>query len=183
MHAFGKKQIILATLILALGITVYLNWQFAQNDGSLIVTDTVEDQNYGDAQLVNNNADGASQANTTSEADAYFTQAKLDREKSRDAAKEQLEETLADANTDSESKKVITEQITAMATAVEKEAAIENQLKAKNFTECMAYIEGDKVTVSVKTEGLVSNEVSQIKDVIIKETGVPVQNINIVEVK
>ncbi|WP_040196968.1 SpoIIIAH-like family protein [Candidatus Soleaferrea massiliensis] len=182
MHAlFGKKQIILATLILALGITVYLNWQFAQSGGDLAVTETVEGQKYGDAQLVNKNSSGSASAANQSP-DAYFTQAKLDREKSRGASKEALEKTLADENTDSASKKEITEQIAAMAKAVEKEAAIENQVKAKNFSECMAYIEGDKVTVSVKTAGLVSSEVSQIKDIILKETGVAVQNINIVEV-
>ena len=29
MKKFGKKQIVLASLVLALGAAVYLNWQFA----------------------------------------------------------------------------------------------------------------------------------------------------------
>lgn len=29
----GKKQIVLAALVVILGVAVYLNWEFAKNDG------------------------------------------------------------------------------------------------------------------------------------------------------
>ncbi len=37
----GKKQIILASLVLILGAAVYLNWQFADKSGDLDITDQV----------------------------------------------------------------------------------------------------------------------------------------------
>lgn len=37
----GKKQIILASLVLILGAAVYLNWQFADKSGDLALTDKV----------------------------------------------------------------------------------------------------------------------------------------------
>lgn len=37
----GKKQIILASLVLILGAAVYLNWQFAQSEGGLDIADQV----------------------------------------------------------------------------------------------------------------------------------------------
>ena len=52
----GKKQIILASLVVGLGLAVYINYQFAQSDGALTATSAIEsDKNYGDAQLVDAN--------------------------------------------------------------------------------------------------------------------------------
>lgn len=57
----GKKQIVLASLVVALGVAVYLNYQFAGEDLDLVTANTtaeeisVEDEkqeNYGDAQFV-----------------------------------------------------------------------------------------------------------------------------------
>nr|WP_303841587.1 hypothetical protein [Anaerotruncus colihominis] len=45
----GKKQIILASLVVGLGLAVYINYQFAQSDGSLTATSAIEsDKNYGE---------------------------------------------------------------------------------------------------------------------------------------
>ena len=69
----GKKQIVLAALVVILGVAVYLNWEFAKNDGQFDITaGTTSDKNYGDAALVN-------------QTDDYFTQAHLDKQKTRDA--------------------------------------------------------------------------------------------------
>ena len=79
----GKKQIILASLVLALGIAVYLNYQFAQTDGDFIASSAImeedEEENYGDAKFVDKK--GADTAVATGE---YFSEAKLTRNKTRD---------------------------------------------------------------------------------------------------
>ena len=76
---FGKKQIILASLVLILGIAVYLNWQFAKTGEDFAVTGKVDTaKNYGDAQLVDN------QSGATASGDDYFTKTRLERTKSRD---------------------------------------------------------------------------------------------------
>ena len=69
-----------------------------------------------------------------------------------------------------------------MAQAIEKEGKIENMIKAKGFTECMVYYDTERVDVIVKTNGLLTNEVAQMKDIIIKEVTVPDENIAIIEV-
>ena len=38
--AFGKRQLVLAALVVALGAAVYLNWQFSDNR-DLLATNTV----------------------------------------------------------------------------------------------------------------------------------------------
>ena len=104
--AKSKRQFTLLTLVVALGVAVYLNWEYAKTDApfalqdpgavsanaavetvtdgttsgvldALPVQEALPDKNYGDAQLVS--------ANETSN-DKYFEQARLTRSKTRDEA-------------------------------------------------------------------------------------------------
>lgn len=49
-----KRHIVLAALVLALGVAVYLNWAFsdAAKDFAVSGTGGTDGKNYGDAQLV-----------------------------------------------------------------------------------------------------------------------------------
>ena len=51
---FGKKQLVLASLVLALGAAVYLNWQFAGTNRLPVEGEDSETSQLGAAQLVNN---------------------------------------------------------------------------------------------------------------------------------
>ena len=57
----GKKQIVLAALVLCLSLAVYLNWVYSGSDIGLPVTSALEDKgetkNYGDSQYVDLNTD------------------------------------------------------------------------------------------------------------------------------
>ena len=55
-------------------------------------------------------------------------------------------------------------------------------IKAKGFEDCIVYISGGYADVMVQTEGLLPTEAAVIKEAIIQETSVPVENISIVEV-
>jgi stage III sporulation protein AH len=171
----GKRQIILAALILGLSIAVYLNWQYADL-GGLELTGTVEGgKNYGDAQYV----DGT----VSSETDAFFAEAKLSRTRSRDEATEALNTLLQDQTLSTEQRATFAMKVSAIADAVQAESKIENLIKSKGFNECIVYFDAENVDVIVRTEGLLANEVAQMKDIILQEVSVPVENISIVEIK
>ncbi len=57
---FGKRQLLLASLILVLGAAVYLNWQFSGVKNDLAATEVVNDsqtnKQLGQAQFVNQNS-------------------------------------------------------------------------------------------------------------------------------
>ena len=97
---FGKKQLVLASLVLALGAAVYLNWQFA-GTGRLPVGDSSsETSQLGAAQLVNNTYvetvnDGAESGEASGDA---LAQARIDRQNSRDQALELLDGVLEDGS-------------------------------------------------------------------------------------
>ena len=85
MKKLGRKQLVLASLVLALGAAVYLNWQFAGTN-KLPVGDGAGDTSsqLGAAQLVNNayvetvsdDLLGSEQANASADS---FAEARMNR--------------------------------------------------------------------------------------------------------
>ncbi|MEM1483833.1 SpoIIIAH-like family protein [Oscillospiraceae bacterium PP1C4] len=172
----GKKQIILASLVVGLGLAVYINYQFANADGALTATSALgHDKNYGDAQLVDAN-------DPSVDGEAYFAAAKVTRQRTRDESVETLKNMMADADVDANIKAEMALKATEIAKSIETEGKIENLIKAKGFTDCMVYYDMEGVDVVVKTTGLEADQVAQMKDIILKETSVPVENISIVEI-
>lgn len=166
-----KKQIILASLVMILGIAIYLNWQFSDSGNMLSVSNQLKAaKNYGEAQLVNNLSD-------------YFAQAAINRKKAHDEAAEKIKALLSDNTLNQKEKSEITTKALSLAKIVDTEGKIENLIKAKGFSECLVYFDDQKANVIVKTEGLVPSQVAQIKDIIVSQGNIKPENISIVEVK
>ena len=89
-----KRHIVLAALVLALGVAVYLNWAFSDAAKDFAVSGAGGDaggKKYGDAQLVNGDGeDGAA------DADGYFSEARISRQKARDEAVATIQKVFAD---------------------------------------------------------------------------------------
>ena len=193
-----NQKMTLLTLVVALGVAVYLNWEYAKStDLALdaaeanapvtttgVVTDALAvdgdvetgDKNYGEAQLV-------SVGEPTGE--EFFEQARLSRTKSRDEALDTLQKSLKSAKLSDEEKDKLTAELTATIDHITAESDIENLVKAKGFVDCVAFIDGDAVDVTVMTtsDGLTKEEVAQIRDIVLSKCKVTAQNITIVEVK
>lgn len=181
----GKRQIIVASLVLVLGVAIYLNWQFAGSEEALTVADvlgsgssssqtTESSSTYGEAELVS--------GSNVSE-DDYFTQARLDKKRAEDEAADALSTALNSGTLSDEEKANATEQSMQLAQMASYETDIENQVKAKGFEDCVAYVEADRVNVTVKAEDLDASQAAQIKDIIISTTGVDASCIVVTPVK
>lgn len=148
---FGKKQAVLAVLVAALGVAVYLNYYFSvqQPDvleaGADTTTTTASEaddgKNLGDAQYVNNPSTTPSETEATEPAgDDYFAQARQSREEAREEALDIVKDAMNDVKGDEASRQAALEKAAAIASAVEKENAIESLVKAKGFDDCVAYL-------------------------------------------
>lgn len=173
----GKKQIVLASLVLILGIAIYLNWQFANSDQSLTVTDvlngdTSSQTNYGEAELVDSTTDSD-----------YFEKARLEKQKTRDEATETISQLLEKTDLSSEERTTATNEVMSIAKLMESETAIENKVKAKGFEDCIAYLDNEKADVVVKVTDMTAAQAAQIKDIIMGETTVDPSNITITPVQ
>lgn len=181
---FGKKQLVLGTLIVALGVAVYLNYYLAQGTsllpdaGSSQTQNTAPDKELGDALNVN-----ASTGKTETGTSVYFDEARRNRETSRQEAAELVREILNDVKATDEQKQTVAVQVAAMAKAIEQESKIEELVKAKGFSDCVAYIEGEKCSIVIKSDGLTIQDTAKISQIVTTQSHIDPQNINIVTVK
>lgn len=169
-----KKHIAVASMLLMLTGAVYVNYLYASGNYEGIIG---TGKNYGDSILVEGNAD-----EEITSAASYFSEARVSRQKSRDEAVATIENLYVSAEGDSEEVSVLAEKAGEIAANMELENKIETMIKAKGFEECIVYISGGYADVMVQTEGLLPTEAAVIKEAIIQETSVPVENISIVEV-
>ncbi|MBR2638995.1 MAG: SpoIIIAH-like family protein [Oscillospiraceae bacterium] len=169
-----KKHIAVASMVLMLSAAVYVNYLYAAGD---IENFMQTGKNYGDSILV----EGSASENIT-DSETYFSEARVSRQKSRDEAVATIENLYGVATEDSEEISVLAEKAGEIASNMELENKIESMIKAKGFEDCIVYISGEYADVMVQTEGLLPTEAAVIKEAIIKETSVPVENISIVEV-
>lgn len=169
-----KKHIAVASMVLMLSGAVYINYLYASGGMEGFVE---AGKNYGDSILVKGTAD----EEITSTA-AYFSEARVSRQKSRDEAVATLENLYGVSAEDSGDVSVLAEKAGEIADNMELENKIESIIKAKGFRDCIVYISGDYADVMVETDGLLPTEAAVIKEAIIQETSVPVENISIVEV-
>ena len=172
--AIRKKHIAVASMVLMLSAAVYVNYLYAAGD---IEDFVAADKNYGDSILVEGSADEA-----ITDSSAYFSEARVSRQQSRDEAVATIENLYGIAEDDAEQVAALAEKAGEITANMELETKIESMIKAKGFEECIVYISGEYADVMVQTEGLMPTEAAVIKEAIIQETSVPVENISIVEV-
>ena len=179
---FGKRNMMLGVLVLALGAAVYLNYSFAAPAASSISAGakagtTAKGDHLGDAQYVRN----TTVANAQSA--AYFKQARQNRETARSEALEMVQDLMNNAKISGNVQAEVVQKVKDMADAVDQESKIENLIKAKGFADCVVYIEGEKCNVVVPGETLTSQQTAQITEIVLAQSKVKSQNITIVPVK
>lgn len=150
------------------------------SDGLMTEQEELEaaNKNYGEAQLVSVSKDSGS---------AFFEQARLDRSKTRDAAVDQIEQSLKKSSLSDAEKKTLADQLTACLEDITAENEIETLVKAKGFADCLCFLKDNKADITVMTasgDGLNASQVAQIRDIVLgKCSDLSAQDITVVEVK
>lgn len=176
----SRKHIILAALVLALGTAIFLNWKFSSANGGFNVASVFNtSSSLGDTAYVSSNKVNPS-------ADSYFAQARLSRQQTVDKAEEQIKTALASSTLSTTDKQQIQASVTDLANTLKTEMVIENLIKAKGFTDCVAFINNGSVDIVIKPKtgsDLTSAEAAQVKDIVIQQTKVAAGNLKIIPSK
>lgn len=167
-----KRQIILAGLVVILGVAVYLNWEFSKGDINSAITD---DKIYGETQ--------ETLVDVTETTDAYFAEARLNRQKTRDEAMESVQAMLKSDSLTETQRSEISAKAAQITELTSQENAIEELVKAKGFRECIAFIDGESASVIVSSDELTEAQAAQIFEIVVKKSKINSENINIVEAK
>ena len=184
MSARWKRNTVVATMVLLVCAAVALNWKYTGQQAAEGVEETGT-KILGEATLVNGQeADGA-QAAADEEAvytgDDYFASARLTRQQARDNAISLLQEAADQPGADAAVANEASEGIQVLAGYTMKEAQIENLVTAKGYTDCVAFMGEDSISVVVDTGtgDLTAEDVAKITDIAMTETGYPASGIKI----
>ncbi len=179
-----KRNIVVIAVLVFVGAAVYLNWSYNSRWGTADpAMVAAEDQAMAQAQEEYQAASAAADTGAVA-VNAYFDEARLTRQSSRDEALKLLEQA---CSAEDSSQEVIDEsmrQINTMATWNLQESLLENELMAKNFTDCVVLASDQGVTVAVPApvEGLTATQVAQITEAVVSNTDYTAQTLNIIEV-
>ncbi len=114
----------------------------------------------------------------------YFATARLSRQQARDSALSLLERAGESEELDEQTAGEVAQSIEALASFTLKESQIENMVTAKGYDDCVVFLSDESVSVVVssRNDGLQTEDVAKITDVVKQETGFPVSAIKILEV-
>ncbi len=183
-----RRQLVMATLVVALGAAVFVNWYFTNSSGNVAGENESTNeyvQNLGEAKYVNSdNANTTETDNATATASKntdYFATVKLKRTKAHDGALESMKALLNEAPESSESAEEISKSIDALSKTIKLEADIEALISAKLKCECVVMLNNDNAEVVVTKGNLNDASILQIMDAILNNTSIKAENIKISE--
>lgn len=191
----GKKHLVAAGLALVLAVGLYANFAI----GSNVSSKSTSGDNYGDTRLVSNENDNTGKvsdkkdsdivsdsANTEKVADSseeYFAKARIDKQASREEAKETLKSIYGGGDMTKDELAVVAQDAQQLTDLMEAENKIETTLKAQGFEDVLCYLSDNSANIIVKSQGLDTAQAAQIKSALLSEVEVAGENITIVEVQ
>lgn len=208
-----KRNLIAAAIVLFVCGAVYLNWSYSQdtaagkNLGQAALVGGREDplleqpdpaaadgktqegktqdgktdgkQTAGEAQ----DGTDAQDQTGTAESGSYFSTARLNRQQARDNALSLLQEAAQDEKADKSAVDQANASIQTMANATVTEAQIENLITAKGYTDCVAFLGEDSISVVVSAldNGMTDADAARIGEIVMEQTGLKADQIKIIE--
>lgn len=180
-----KKNMAAAAILVTVCAGIYVNWLYTEDAATSDLTDTLDTEKVmSDETLVLSDDMAALAAGESVETTAsdYFAAVRLSRQQARDNALNMLEEAMAYADGTKASES--SAQLEDIVQTALSEAQIESLIIAKGYTDCVAYMtnEGISVAVSAPEGGLQEADVAVIADIVMSQSDYLLTDIRIVEV-
>lgn len=207
-----KRHVLMASLVLALGAAVYLNWQFTGNSDMLSVDAS---KKLGEAQYVNGDITDETQeagifdsifggdddkstdsteettegenttavkAELTEEQISYFSTVRTDREQTQSKVLEDAKEVLSLSENSEEAKEEAAESVSQLEKLILAQSNIENLLKAKGFTDVVCFISDEGCNVVVASQNMDDNGSLLVKDAVMSQLDMGSEQIKIIQI-
>ena len=201
-----KRNVVTVTVLLFVCAAVYLNWSYEQQQaetGKTLGESTMVDGKTGDPLLGDNKTQTGTQTGSPDQSGAqtqdgqdsnkpasaavssYFATARLNRQQARDSALSLLQDAASGEEADQTMRDQANESIQTMADYTVTEAQIENLVVAKGYTDCVAFIGEDALSLAVAAPegGLTDVDTARIIDVVGQVSEFTASQIKIIEVE
>lgn len=197
-----KRNAVVAAIALFVCAAVYLNWNYEQEaeagktlgQSTMVGSETEDplvsgtgteqdvDAQTGDVETGDVGTDGQSAAATSGD---YFATARLNRQQARDSALSLLQDAATREDADETVKEQVNDTIQTMADYTVTEAQIENLVVAKGYTDCVAFIGENALSLAVAAPegGLTEADTAKIVDVVNQSAGFTADQIKIIPVE
>ena len=161
MKQLWKRNAVVGTILVFVCAAIFLNGKYAEKVDKPTKV-------LGQSELVSTDGDAA-EVSANAEGKDYFASARLTRQQARDSALSLLKEASENET---------------LASYTLSEAQIENMVTAKGYEDCVVFMSEDGVSVVVSTgeEGLQTEDIARITDIVKQETGLSAESIKIMEV-
>lgn len=180
-----KKNMVAAAVLLVVCAGIYINWLYTEDASSADLTDTLDTQKVMSDELLILTDDTAALAageDLDTTGTDYFAAVRLSRQQARDSALNTLQEVMAysDETKAAES----SAQLEDIVQTALSEAQIESLIIAKGYTDCVAYMTNQGISVAVASPegGLQESDVAVIADIVMSQSDYKLDDIRVVEV-
>ena len=184
-----KKNLVAAAVLVTVCSGIYVNWLYTEEQAAASLSETLDAEKVMSDETMILSEDMAAiaageEVDTT--ATDYFAAVRLSRQQARDSAVNLLQDAMAYTTSAEGSKDVESamelEEIVQTALS---EAQIESLIIAKGYTDCVAYMspEGISVAVSAPEGGLQQTDVAVIADIVMTQSAYSLDDIRVVEVQ
>ena len=201
-----KRNAVVAVIALFVCAAVYLNWNYSKEadagktlgQSAMVGNQAKDPLVKGDGSTQTGTSAGDNTGDTSTAGDAqpgetagdagsspYFATARLNRQQARDSALSLLQDAAAREDADEAVKNQLNDNIQTMADYTVTEAQIENLVVAKGYTDCVAFIGEDALSLAVSAPagGLTEADTAKILDVVKQTAGYTAGQVTIIEVE
>ena len=186
-----KRNAVVVVVLLFVCVAGYLNWSYntkwGKPDSDMVLAEdaAMNEANQDYENVLSIGAEDGAKAASNEFVSEYFAAARLTRQQARDEALSLLQTAASTDNVSQETIDSAMNEISAMATLSMREAQMENLLIAKDFADCVVFMNDNEVTVALPApaEGLSEAAVARVTDIITTEAGIPAANIRLIEIR
>jgi len=179
-----KKNVVAAAVLVTVCAGIYVNWLYTEDQTTANLMDTLDENKLlsSDMVVLNDGTNLSLDSNSSTGSD-YFAAVRLSRQQARDSAVGLLQEAMA-YNNDAQAAES-NAQLEELVQEALCEAQIESLIIAKGYTDCVAYIsdEGISVAVAAPEGGLQQADVAVIADAVMTQSSYKMSDIYVVEVQ
>lgn len=183
-----KKNVVAAAVLVTVCAGIYVNWLYTEDRSAASLTDTLDAEKVmsEDTLILSEDmaAISAGEDVQTTSSD-YFAAVRLSRQQARDSAVNLLQEAMAYSTADSGKDVESAMELEEIVQTALSEAQIESLIIAKGYTDCVAYMSGEGISVAVASPegGLQQADVSVIADIVMNQSDYSLDDIRVVEVQ
>lgn len=182
-----KKQLLTATLIIALGSAVAVNWYFTENPIDTTESTTVNiSAKLGDSlSVAGNQVENATtvQAQSVMAQEDFFLSERLKRDENYDEIIDSLEEMAEKESLDEKEKEKIVSMLGMYSKNMKAQSDTESLITAKTASDCIVVINEEACQVIMEKNTLNDAVILQITEIIEKNTNISAKNLTIIEAK